>query len=118
MCIQEQAATRPLIRDVVTALSYLANQNYDRSAATTHRGSSPSGGKANGEEVGESGRRWDFEVSEKEESPKETVRKTSNRDMDRERAVAEAKMWGENLREKRRQNGQGSFDHPSNGRVT
>ena len=29
MCIQESAATRPLIGDVVTALSYLANQAYD-----------------------------------------------------------------------------------------
>ncbi|KAG0596996.1 hypothetical protein M758_UG302500 [Ceratodon purpureus] len=29
MCLQEQAATRPLIGDVVTALSYLASQVYD-----------------------------------------------------------------------------------------
>ncbi|KAG0593694.1 hypothetical protein M758_UG011300 [Ceratodon purpureus] len=29
MCLQEQAATRPLIGDVVTALSYLASQIYD-----------------------------------------------------------------------------------------
>lgn len=29
MCLQEQAATRPLIGDVVTALSYLASQTYD-----------------------------------------------------------------------------------------
>ncbi|KAL4273338.1 hypothetical protein GQ457_13G015000 [Hibiscus cannabinus] len=28
MCLQEQAATRPLIGDVVTALSYLASQTY------------------------------------------------------------------------------------------
>ncbi|RRT58378.1 hypothetical protein B296_00018793 [Ensete ventricosum] len=30
----EQAATRPLIGDVVTALSYLASQTYDQNAAT------------------------------------------------------------------------------------
>lgn len=29
MCVQEEAHMRPLIADVVTALSYLANQNYD-----------------------------------------------------------------------------------------
>ncbi|KAJ8619551.1 hypothetical protein MRB53_028080 [Persea americana] len=34
MCLQEQAATRPLIGDVVTALSYLASQTYDPNAAS------------------------------------------------------------------------------------
>ena len=29
MCLQEDAATRPMIADVVTALNYLASQNYD-----------------------------------------------------------------------------------------
>ncbi|XP_024545563.1 probable serine/threonine-protein kinase PBL7 isoform X1 [Selaginella moellendorffii] len=29
MCLQEQAGTRPLIADVVTALNYLASQTYD-----------------------------------------------------------------------------------------
>ncbi|KAJ6844464.1 putative serine/threonine-protein kinase PBL7 isoform X1 [Iris pallida] len=29
MCLQEQAATRPCIRDVVTAVSYLASESYD-----------------------------------------------------------------------------------------
>lgn len=32
MCLQEQAATRPLIGDVVTALTYLASQTYDPNA--------------------------------------------------------------------------------------
>ncbi|KAJ6702164.1 hypothetical protein OIU74_013339 [Salix koriyanagi] len=61
------------------------------------------------EEGGGSGRRWDLDGSEKEESPRETA-KMSNRDLDRERAVAEAKMWGENWREKQRQSAQESFD--------
>jgi serine/threonine-protein kinase PBS1 len=117
MCIQEQAATRPLIGDVVTALSYLANQGYD---PNTQRGSGEKddrrhrddrGGRLlKNEEGGGSGRsRWDLESSEKDDSPKETARML-NRDFDRERAVAEAKMWGENWREKRRQNAQASFD--------
>ncbi|XP_027096797.2 serine/threonine-protein kinase PBS1-like [Coffea arabica] len=121
MCIQEQAAARPLIGDVVTALSYLANQAYDPSAAPglgyrftndkdEKRNKDERGGRiTRNEEGGGSGRKWDLEGSEKEDSPRETARML-NRDLDRERAVAEAKMWGENWREKRRQNAQGSFD--------
>ncbi|KAE8692774.1 Serine/threonine-protein kinase PBS1 [Hibiscus syriacus] len=119
MCIQEEAATRPLIGDVVIALSYLANQAYDPNAAGHgYRGSGDKddkrhrddrGGRVSKSDEGEpSGRRWDLEMSEKD-SPRETARML-NRDLERERAVAEAKMWGENLREKRRQNGHGSFD--------
>ncbi|KAL6657393.1 hypothetical protein ACP70R_005173 [Stipagrostis hirtigluma subsp. patula] len=35
MCLQEQAASRPLIADVVTALSYLASHPYDPNAPST-----------------------------------------------------------------------------------
>lgn len=34
MCVQEQPTMRPLIADVVTALSYLANQKYDPETAS------------------------------------------------------------------------------------
>ncbi|XP_042476805.1 serine/threonine-protein kinase PBS1-like [Macadamia integrifolia] len=124
MCIQEQAATRPLIGDVVTALSYLASHTYDPNAPLAHnnRGSGDErrnrggvdrderGGRVTkSDDGGGSGRKWDFEGSEKDDSPRETARML-NRDLDRERAVAEAKMWGENWREKRRQSAQGSLD--------
>uniref|UniRef100_A0A7C9CTF1 non-specific serine/threonine protein kinase n=1 Tax=Opuntia streptacantha TaxID=393608 RepID=A0A7C9CTF1_OPUST len=103
MCIQENAAARPLIGDVVTALSYLANQAYDPNAKDDRRNRDDGGGKISRvEDVGGSGRKWDLEGLEKEDSPRETARML-HRDLDRERAVAEAKMWGENLREKRRQ---------------
>lgn len=121
MCIQEQAAARPLIGDVVTALSYLANQAYDPNMASNYgnKGSSidERGGKIlRNEDAGGSGRsRWEFEGSEKDDSPRDG--KLLNRDMNRERAVAEAKLWGENWREKRRQSAQGSFDG-SNGRLS
>ncbi|KAG9446388.1 hypothetical protein H6P81_012516 [Aristolochia fimbriata] len=121
MCIQEQAATRPLIGDVVTALSYLASQSYDPKSAPSHsirekderrraerqedRGTRIT--KSN--DGGGSGRRWDLSGSERDDSPKETAR-ILNRDLDRERAVAEAKLWGENWREKRRASALGSFD--------
>ncbi|CAK9166396.1 unnamed protein product, partial [Ilex paraguariensis] len=121
MCIQEQAAARPLIGDVVTALSYLANQAFDPSTAPGHgyrllgdkdekRNRDERGGKiSRNEDGGGSGCKWELEGSEKDDSPRETVRML-NRDLDRERAVAEAKMWGENWREKRLRSAQGSFD--------
>ncbi|KAK1438126.1 hypothetical protein QVD17_03929 [Tagetes erecta] len=118
MCIQEQAAARPLIGDVVTALSYLANHTYDPSAtpgqSTRYNNSERNGRVLKNEEGGGSGRsRWgDLEGSEKGDSPRETqTPKMLNRDLDRERAVAEAKMWVE----KRRQSAQGSFDGSNNG---
>ncbi|KAK9052782.1 hypothetical protein SSX86_029412 [Deinandra increscens subsp. villosa] len=43
MCLQEQATTRPLIGDVVTALTYLASQIYDPEAARIERASRGSG---------------------------------------------------------------------------
>lgn len=110
MCIQENAAARPLIRDVVTALSYLANQAYD----PKHERRISRGGGDDCSMTG-SGRKWDLEGSEKDDSPRETA-KMLNRDLDRERMVAEAKMWGENWREKRRQGAQGTAaDGSSNG---
>ncbi|KAD5317170.1 hypothetical protein R6Q59_032501 [Mikania micrantha] len=118
MCIQEQAAARPLIGDVVTALSYLANHNYDPNVAPNQSTRYNNGDRNNriskNEEGGGSGRsRWvDLEGSDKGDSPRETqTPKMLNRDLDRERAVAEAKMWVE----KRRQSAQGSFDGNTNG---
>uniref|UniRef100_A0A453ARI5 Protein kinase domain-containing protein n=1 Tax=Aegilops tauschii subsp. strangulata TaxID=200361 RepID=A0A453ARI5_AEGTS len=35
MCLQEKAASRPLIGDIVTALSYLASQHYDPKSCRT-----------------------------------------------------------------------------------
>lgn len=121
MCIQEQAAARPLIGDVVTALSYLANHTYDPSSAAgqnNRHNNNNNNGDRNGrisknEEGGGSGRsRWDLDGSEKGDSPREIqTPKILTRDLDRERAVAEAKMWVE----KRRQSAQGSFDGNNNG---
>ncbi|KAJ0035176.1 hypothetical protein Pint_24588 [Pistacia integerrima] len=169
MCLQEQAATRPLIGDVVTALTYLASQTYDPNAAgnlsnrvgsstprsrddrrnmgdgldspdehglvgrhgspSTHK-NSPDYRKrdhvrelSNGVDLGRnetgggSGRKWGVDDLERQESQRDSpvttgrARETPrNRDLDRERAVAEAKVWGENWREKKRANAMGSFD--------
>ncbi|KAH1120533.1 hypothetical protein J1N35_003693 [Gossypium stocksii] len=166
MCLQEQAATRPLIGDVVTALAYLASQTYDPNAPgnpsnrvgpsnprlkddrnmadgldspegrgwhhgspSTHR-NSPDYRKRNqvresstGSELvrndagGGSGRKCGSDDSERQESNRGSPLNASraretphNRVLDRERAVAEAKVWGENWRERKRANAIGSFD--------
>ncbi|XP_043726181.1 serine/threonine-protein kinase PBS1-like [Telopea speciosissima] len=112
MCIQEQAATRPLIGDVVTALSYLASHTYDPNAPSSRGGGDQRtnrGGVDRDERGGGRVAKSDDGGSEKDDSPRETARML-NRDLERERAVAEAKMWGENWREKRRQSTQGSLD--------
>ncbi|RWW07011.1 hypothetical protein GW17_00029627 [Ensete ventricosum] len=112
MCIQEQAASRPGIADVVTALSYLANKAYDSNAspASSNRSGGDhderrirggSGMITKNEEVGDSGRKRELEGSEKEDSPRDMAG-IFKKDFDRERAVAEAKMWGENWRGKTR----------------
>ncbi|KAK6130459.1 hypothetical protein DH2020_035797 [Rehmannia glutinosa] len=156
MCLQEQAATRPLIGDVVTALTYLASQTYDPNAPPTQnnkvggpstprhrdewrnasdgledvgRGAhhrSPSAhknspdfrkGEFNSSVDGGSGRKWGLDELDRPDSQRDSPvsagkgRETPrNRDMDRERAVAAAKVWGENWRERKRGNGMGSFD--------
>ncbi|XP_022760505.1 serine/threonine-protein kinase PBL27-like isoform X2 [Durio zibethinus] len=166
MCLQEQAATRPLIGDVVTALTYLASQAYDPNAPSsqsnrvgpstprlkddrrsmadgldspdehgqhgspsTHR-NSPDYRKRNharelstgaelgrNETGGRSGRKWGLDDSDRQESHRDSplnavrARETlRNHDLDRERAVAAAKVWGENWREKKYANALGSFD--------
>ncbi|CAI9776862.1 unnamed protein product [Fraxinus pennsylvanica] len=168
MCLQEQAATRPLIGDVVTALTYLASQAYDpndhppqsnridastprhrdarrnmfvgtdsldESGRNSHHGSpsihknSPDFRKRdsfkefnNGElrrieTAGGSGRKWGLDEQERPDSQRDSPdsagrgRETPrNRDLDRERAVAEAKVWGENWRGRKRANDGISFD--------
>ncbi|RAL54469.1 hypothetical protein DM860_001597 [Cuscuta australis] len=148
MCLQEQAATRPLIGDVVTALTYLASQTYDPNAsarvgsATPRRNtcgahspddhsSSPSirrrdsfktGGaelkrvETGGSGGGGSARKLGMDESERSDSQRDSpVGRAKdaqrNRDIDRERAVALAKVWGENWRERKNKAGAGgSFD--------
>lgn len=88
MCIQENANSRPLISDVVLALDYLTSHPFNPNEVKRV-----------------SVKRY----PENNDSPKETT-KMLDRDFDRERAVAEAKMWGESWREKRRQTAENASD--------
>ncbi|KAF3323606.1 serine/threonine-protein kinase PBS1-like protein [Carex littledalei] len=112
MCIQSEAASRPLIADVVTALSYLASQTYDPATAHAGPGRSERRGQSgnnnnnnndnsnNNNSSGNNGN--NSNTKERDDSPRDLVAGILNKDFDRERAVAEAKMWGENWREKRK----------------
>lgn len=141
MCLQEQAATRPFIGDVVTALSYLASQTYDPNAPVQHNRSNSSTPRAS--RGGSSDQRrlrspnhnspdlrrreatttskYEYEVSRTNSgsgsgrrsglddvegfhvgSPAHArTKRESPRISDRQRAVAEAKTWGENSRERK-----------------
>ncbi|OAY86055.1 Serine/threonine-protein kinase PBS1 [Ananas comosus] len=109
MCIQEQAASRPNIADVVTALSYLAS-SYDPNASSPTSSNKSGGGEHDDRRSRGTGGRLVQKNEEggggleREDSPREGVGSVMNKDFDRERAVAEAKLWGENWREKIRAN--------------
>ncbi|XP_072981292.1 serine/threonine-protein kinase PBS1-like [Typha angustifolia] len=114
MCIQAEAASRPLIADVVTALSYLASQLYDPNT-TTGSNNRSSGGEKRGKVGDEKGGKM---LSKNDDGGEGSPRETAgilNKDYDRERAVAEAKMWGENWRGKTRATAtaQGNLNAPS-----
>ncbi|KAL3634294.1 hypothetical protein CASFOL_021348 [Castilleja foliolosa] len=127
-CVQEQAATRPLIKDVVTALSNLASKPYDpnsqsnrSSSSTPRRKSGPDDAGAHQgspsvfkkspriEKGGGSGTKGSLDGSERADSQNSSpasvgqARKTPPRarDSERDRAVALAKVWGENARDKK-----------------
>ncbi|KAB2002492.1 hypothetical protein ES319_D11G069500v1 [Gossypium barbadense] len=78
MCIEENANSRPSICDVVLALDYFNTHPYDSNEA---KRDNPEGLENNG-------------------SPNKTTRMLDV-DSERERAVAEAKMWGESWRGKK-----------------
>lgn len=116
MCIQEEAAARPLIADVVTALSYLTSQTDNPKAAPTssHRYEERRNRESRDEKLMQEnhgdGHKPDGYVLEKDDSPREIAANVLNKDLDRDRAVAEAMMWGANWREKQRASKQASSD--------
>ncbi|KAK8534160.1 hypothetical protein V6N12_047553 [Hibiscus sabdariffa] len=91
LCIQEDANRRPSISDIVLALDYLTSHPYGTHGAA---------------------KRVSEKVPENNESPNETTR-ILDRDFNRERAVAEAKMWGASWRDKRLQSAENA-SHASN----
>ncbi|KAK7336117.1 hypothetical protein VNO77_16649 [Canavalia gladiata] len=84
MCLREEPRQRPNASDIVLALDYLSSKQYGPKVSSTIN--------IGGMEI--------------EESSKETT-VALPKDAERERAVAEAKLWGETWRQ-RRQSGQNS----------
>ncbi|KAK3418798.1 hypothetical protein EUGRSUZ_H03361 [Eucalyptus grandis] len=80
MCIREEPNKRPPIEEVVLALDYLASQKYHPHTST----------------------RVGTKYAGKDKSPNETTTML-DKELEREQAIAEAKMWGESWRDKRRQ---------------
>lgn len=80
MCIREEPSKRPPIDEVLLALDYLASQKYHPHASTN----------------------VSTKEAHKDRSPNETTAML-DKELEREQAIAEAKMWGESWRDKRRQ---------------
>ncbi|KAH7430018.1 hypothetical protein KP509_09G078600 [Ceratopteris richardii] len=126
MCLHEQAASRPLIADVVTALNFLASQTCDpvpriSRASSIASPEHPKLGQSNKayrqQLVAESGKpvespeestpdeRTDAENGKPSCSQRNGLRASTWRapmeGKEREQAIAEARVWGEAWREKR-----------------
>ncbi|KAI3457801.1 hypothetical protein Pfo_014464 [Paulownia fortunei] len=92
-CIREDPKLRPSMTDVVDAMNYLTSQKYDPNADQGRGRRLPEG---EGETSSAGANRPESSVN-----PQKT--ELLNRSSDRERAVAEAKMWGREKRLERSQ---------------
>lgn len=125
MCLHEQAASRPLIADVVTALNFLASQTCDATpvlngARQVASNPAPEAAKLDPPENAADAQRQQAVESHEESgsnehtkgdgmkpagtersSSRHAVWKTPMEGKDREQAIAEARVWGEAWREKR-----------------
>ncbi|OAY83611.1 probable serine/threonine-protein kinase PBL7 isoform X1 [Ananas comosus] len=115
MCLQEQAATRPLIGDVVTALSYLASQTYDPNAHNNRTGPSTPRARSHHRTISGQSDNSHYTVNSPSQnspdvrgSPLRMERaRDATRNVNRQRTLAETK---ENWRERKRGSAPGSFD--------
>lgn len=97
MCVQEESRARPGIREVVQALDYLSSQKYEHNVS---RSNSPG---SDGFRTAERDPQRNMKVVESVKGLEDVETEKLNKERERQRAVAEAKMWGETWREKRQQ---------------
>ncbi|XP_059294349.1 probable serine/threonine-protein kinase PBL7 [Lycium ferocissimum] len=102
MCVQDDPHARPHTKDIVLAFSYFASQKHDSHAAQSNQIGSQGEELTNGSPVDFNGAGIDVKEM-----------RALNKDQERERAVAEAKKWGETWREKGKQNVEDDFDYKS-----
>lgn len=87
MCLREDASTRPSMTEVVLAMNYLTSRLYS---------------EPNENNV--------VDIKNSEPNTPDETTAMLKKESERERAVAEAKMWGETWRDKRRQGAQSTDD--------
>jgi len=89
MCLSENAHARPTMHEVALAMDYLTSLKYEQRSCTLSSENLPKHTKS------------------QENLPMDTkareAAKISNLNFERELAIAEAKMWGEQWREKKQQ---------------
>ncbi|KAL2455566.1 Serine/threonine-protein kinase PBS1 [Forsythia ovata] len=102
MCLQEDAQSRPCMKDVVHAMYYLTSQQYNSQADLDGCGRDKRLYKDQGQR-----NESITNLSELEDNSQET---SLLKDRERENAVAEAKKWGESWRENRRRSTQNDSD--------
>lgn len=107
MCLQDKPQSRPSMKEVACAMKYLTNQRFDHSAELATRDDQRKDRRVSSEE-GKHENATDFEVAESASLESRTL--TLNKDQERARAVAEAKLWGETWRAKMQLCGQSEFD--------
>eukprot|EP01018_Ginkgo_biloba_P013321 Gb_04465 [translate_table: standard] len=113
MCVQEQATMRPLIADVVTALSYLASQTYDPGMHLVQRTRLPPPTPSHGKKDTERKQNGGSDKEKSRANRRVGVRSPSihaQASPDQRPSVAETKVWGENWSEKKRGNTRGGMD--------
>ncbi len=98
LCLQEKANNRPSMQDVVAALNYLVSRKYDPNKANKADIKGTEDHSPSGSTISNTG------------SPIGTT--MLNTGLDRDQAVAEARMWGETWREKQRQSSHDSPESP------
>ncbi|CAN4079065.1 unnamed protein product [Withania somnifera] len=96
MCVQDDPNARPHTKDIVLALSYFASQKQDSHTAQSNQIGSQGDGRIS--PVDELTNRNSVDLNGAGVDVKET--KALNKDQERERAVIEAKKWGQTWREK------------------
>ncbi|GFQ00803.1 serine/threonine-protein kinase pbs1 [Phtheirospermum japonicum] len=93
MCLREDANARPSMKDVVNALNFLASKKSCDSNPNADAATSPSERR---------GQRNNNLADQLNDNLEETRLLEKKNKTDRQLAVAEAKMWGESCRDKRR----------------
>ncbi|PKA56908.1 Serine/threonine-protein kinase PBS1 [Apostasia shenzhenica] len=100
MCIQDEAAARPLIADVVTALSYLTAKTHDPNAAPAASAHRPEDLRTTHGSTDDKFENFGKDDHERDYSPREIATKVPNREFDRQQALADAMIWVSSWREK------------------